>query len=217
MTWTTRAWHAIAPIYDKILNMPFIYELQNGTLPLEIFQFYMLQDAKYLEHFGRVLAYLGSKSSDNEVAHLYFQFGQNALLVEKALHEHYFEQFGISTTSATITQPVCHHYVHFLKSTAAFEATEVGFAATLPCFWIYKEVGDHIFQNRITGENPYHAWINTYSSAEFGDDVSRAKAHVNKMAADGTEAIRKKMLDAFVTASLLEYQFWEAAYLQKTW
>ena len=56
MTFTTKAWETIAPIYNDILNMPFIIELQNGSLPIEKFQFYMLQDAKYLEHFGRVLA-----------------------------------------------------------------------------------------------------------------------------------------------------------------
>ena len=45
-------------------------------------------------------------------------------------------------------QPVCHHYVHFLKSTAALDAVEIAMAAVLPCFWIYQKVGDYIYDNK---------------------------------------------------------------------
>lgn len=154
MKWTDQAWEAIQPIYHEILKMPFIEELKNGTLPLEKFQFYMLQDAKYLEHYGRALAALGSKAEDNEMALDFFEFGKNALIVERALHEAYFKQFKLEPNQEITIEPVCHHYIHFLKSTVAYDPIEVATAAILPCFWIYKEVGDHIYQNQNTDNNP---------------------------------------------------------------
>lgn len=217
MKWTDNAWERIQPILTDIFAMPFIQELQAGTLPIEKFQFYMQQDARYLEHFGRALAYLGSKCTDNAQALTFFEFGKNALIVEKALHENYFEQFGLSAQPDIRIEPVCHHYIHFLKSTAAFDPLEVAMAAVLPCFWIYKVVGDVIYANQTATDNPYAAWIETYSGDEFAEGVTLAKAYVDKMAEQSTETMREAMLTAFVTASRLEYLFWKAAYERCSW
>ena len=212
MNWTDQAWEAIQPIYQEILKMPFIEELKNGTLPLEKFQFYMLQDAKYLEHYGRALAALGSKAADNEMALDFFEFGKNALIVERALHEAYFKQFNLEPNQEITIEPVCHHYIHFLKSTVAYDPIEVATAAILPCFWIYKEVGDHIYQNQNTENNPYKNWIETYSGEEFAEGVKKALQYSNYMAENSTEKGRKAMLEAFIAASRLEFKFWDAAY-----
>ncbi|WP_313188948.1 thiaminase II [Sphingobacterium sp.] len=217
MKWTDQAWEAIQPIYQEILKMPFIEELKNGTLPLEKFQFYMLQDAKYLEHYGRALAALGSKAEDNEMALDFFEFGKNALIVERALHEAYFKQFKLEPNQEITIEPVCHHYIHFLKSTVAYDPIEVATAAILPCFWIYKEVGDHIYQNQNTENNPYKNWIETYSGEEFAEGVKKALQYSNYMAENSTDKGRKAMLEAFIAASRLEFNFWDAAYRNIKW
>ena len=217
MNWTDQAWEAIQPIYQEILKMPFIEELKNGTLPLEKFQFYMLQDAKYLEHYGRALAALGAKAEDNEMALDFFEFGKNALIVERALHEAYFKQFNLEPNQEITIEPVCHHYIHFLKSTVAYDPIEVATAAILPCFWIYKEVGDHIYQTQNTDNNPYKNWIETYSGDEFAEGVKKALQYSNYMAENSTDKGRKAMLEAFIAASRLEFNFWDAAYRNITW
>ncbi|WP_313515463.1 thiaminase II [Sphingobacterium sp.] len=217
MKWTDQAWEAIQPIYQEILKMPFIEELKNGTLPLEKFQFYMLQDAKYLEHYGRALAALGSKAEDNEMALDFFEFGKKALIVERALHEAYFKQFKLEPNQEITIEPVCHHYIHFLKSTVAYDPIEVATAAILPCFWIYKEVGDHIYQNQNTDNNPYKNWIETYSGEEFAEGVKKALQYSNYMAENSTDKGRKAMLEAFIAASRLEFNFWDAAYRNIKW
>ncbi|MCT1529902.1 thiaminase II [Sphingobacterium daejeonense] len=217
MNWTEHAWQSIQPLFQEILEMPFIQELKDGTLPLEKFQFYMLQDAKYLEHYGRALAALGSKAMDNKMALDFFDFGKNALVVESALHEAYFEQFGLQAHQEITIEPICHHYIHFLKSTVAFDPIEVATAAILPCFWIYKEVGDHILETQNSSNNPYKNWIDTYSGDEFAEGVKLAIAYTDYMAENSTEEKRKLMLAAFKTASKLEFMFWDAAYKNTKW
>lgn len=217
MSWSNQAWTNIASLYDHMIAMPFIQELKEGTLALEKFQFYMQQDARYLEQFGRVLAYIGSKSAENEQAIDFFDFGRNALIVEKALHETYFTQFEVLEAHAdSVMQPICHHYIHFLKSTAAFAPLEVAIAAVLPCFWIYKVVGDYIYA-RAQGDNPYQAWIDTYSGKEFAEGVAKAIAYADRMANNTTAEIRLQMWQAFEKSSQLEYQFWDAAYHTTRW
>ena len=217
MKWTDHAWQSIQPLFQEILDMPFIQELKDGTLPLEKFQFYMLQDAKYLEHYGRALAALGSKAADNKMALDFFEFGKNALVVESALHEAYFEQFGLQAHQEITIEPICHHYIHFLKSTVAFDPIEVATAAILPCFWIYKEVGDHILETQSSSNNPYKNWIDTYSGDEFAEGVKLAIAYTDVMAENATAEKRKLMLEAFKTASKLEFMFWDAAYKNTKW
>lgn len=217
MKFTTEAWEQITPIYNDILVMPFITELKNGKLPIEKFQYYMMQDAKYLEHFGRVLAAIGSKLEDNQHAIDFFDFGKNALIVERALHEYYFELFGLEKNLKIEIEPICHHYIHFLKSTFAFESIEVAVASILPCFWIYKKVGDEILKNQTENNNPYNKWIETYSGDEFSDGVTKAINYVDSIAEKTTTTVRTKMLEAFTKASELEFLFWNAAYKTITW
>jgi thiaminase/transcriptional activator TenA len=215
MKWTERIWKKIDKNYKAILEMPFVKELANGTLPKAKFQFYMAQDSLYLEHFGKALAQIAAKVHQVEHSLAYIRFAEGAIVVENALHESYFEDFGI--TDKGNIQPACHHYTHFLKSVAALEPVEVAMAATLPCFWIYKKVGDHIYNSEPIANNPYQRWIDTYGGDEFAESVQRAKDICDHAAIHTTLEIRERMSEVFIQASLLEYHFWEAAYYRRTW
>lgn len=148
MKWSENAWKQIEEYYQLILAMPFVKELAEGSLSKEKFQFYMAQDSLYLEHFGRALALIGARAYNIQDVLSFTRFAENAIVVENALHESYFKDFDV--TEKGKMQPVCHHYVHFLKSTAALDAVEIAMAAVLPCFWIYQKVGDYIYDNKKT-------------------------------------------------------------------
>lgn len=215
MKWSEEVWSKIAPVYSSMLDMDFIKELAAGTLSRERFRFYIMQDSLYLEHFGRALALIGVKVSDIETALAYIRFAENAIVVENILHDSFFKDFGI--TNKGIIQPACHHYIHYLRSTVALEAVEIGMAATLPCFWIYKKVGDYILQQYKECENPYQRWIETYAGDEFGTAVQKVIELCDKAAEAATSEVRVRMTDAFITSSFLEYNFWDAAYELKKW
>ncbi|MBC6996964.1 thiaminase II [Cytophaga sp. FL35] len=215
MNWSSGAWNRIEVIYARIESMPFIKELMAGTLPLEKFQYYMVQDAFYLDQFGRALAIIGARVENVEDSLAYIRFAEGAIVVEKALHESYFESFQLKEKGHI--EPICHHYGHFLKSTAALDGVEVAMAAVLPCFWIYKKVGDYIYQNQQSGDNPYQKWIDTYAGEEFGELTQRAIEITDNIARQSTEKQQQAMTEAFITASRLEYEFWNSAYTLKTW
>ncbi|WP_432671170.1 thiaminase II [Flavobacterium sp. SM2513] len=215
MNWSTNAWEQIEPIYKSIVEMPFITELMEGTLELEKFQFYMAQDSFYLEHFGRSLSSIASRINDIDDALIFMKFAEGALVVEKALHESYFKDFKV--TSRGIIEPTCHHYVHFLKSTTALASIPVAVAAIVPCFWIYKEVGTYIFKHQNKAANGYQKWIDTYSGVAFEELATSAIAIADRLAADGSEREQTLMTEAFITASRLEFEFWNSAYQLKRW
>ncbi|KFF73374.1 transcriptional regulator [Chryseobacterium sp. P1-3] len=215
MKWSEKNWLAIEDQYQSILEMPFIKELSDGSLPQEKFRFYMAQDSLYLEHFGRSLSLIAAKIPDLQDVLTFMQFAENAIVVENALHESYFKDFGL--TDKGVLEPACHHYIHFLRSTAALESVEIAVAAVLPCFWIYREVGNYIYKTRNTVDNPYEKWIATYAGEEFSQAVDQAISICDRLADNSTQETRKKMSEAFIMATRLEYYFWEAAYELKKW
>lgn len=215
MKWSEQAWSQTEGIYNSIIGMPFITELSNGSLPKPTFAFYMQQDALYLEQFARALALIGARANDMLTALAFMRYAENAIVVEQRLHQSYFTEFDITETGEA--EPACHHYTHFLKSTAALDPVEVAMAAVLPCFWIYQKVGTHIAALPKLADNPYNNWIDTYGGEDFEAIVQEAIGYCDKAADQTTEAIREKMTTAFITASRLEYDFWDAAYDQRRW
>lgn len=215
MNWSNNAWEQIQPIYNKIVQMPFITELMDGSLPIEKFQFYMAQDSHYLEHFGRSLSIIASKIENIADSLTFIRFAEGAIVVENALHESYFKTFNLTTKG--VMQPTCHHYVHSLKSTVTLANVEVAVAAVLPCFWIYKEIGNYIYKNQNALDNPYQKWIDTYAGEDFDILAQQAIAIADRLASNCTKAQQDLMTEAFITSSHLEFLFWDAAYHLRIW
>lgn len=213
MKWSNKAWKQILPIYQSIINMPFIKELMDGTLPIDKFQFYIAQDSIYLESYGKALAIIAAKAHSAQDSLAFIRFAEGAIVVERDMHKSYFKSFNM--TDKVHCQPACHHYSHFLKSTAALDSVEIGMAAVLPCFWIYKKVGDYIYENH-SKNNPYQKWIDTYAGEKFGLSVTQAIDICDSIASQCTEQQQQAMTEAFVTSGRLEFFFWDGAYRMKT-
>ena len=214
MKFTERLWQDIAPIYDSILKHGFVNELMAGSLPTSLFQYYIQQDALYLADFSRALNQLAARSIRTDDVLQFTQFAQNAILVERALHETYFSLYAIEPTSAKM--PACFAYTNYLLATTSLQSVAVGAAAVLPCFWIYRQVGKHIYQQAIQ-ENPYRSWINTYAGEAFDVSVNQMLAITDRLAEQAGAAERQQMQDAFRISSQLEWYFWNDAYTQNQW
>src|SRR6266852_1636672 len=59
---TDELWAGIEPIYAKTLQHPFLTGLADGTLPRAKFEFYLQQDALYLDTFSEALKALAAKA-----------------------------------------------------------------------------------------------------------------------------------------------------------
>ena len=185
MHFSREAWDRNAALNETIRTMPFNAELAAGTLNEERFKQYITLDAHYLIGFGRALALAAAKAPNPDRLVQFAKGAEVAVIVERALHGSFFQQFGIGpeTFAATPLSPTCHHYVSYLLATAHNEPYEVVLGALLPCFWIYAEVGRDIHA-RAAAQNPYQPWIETYAGEEFHAAV-RAMTEATDEAATG--------------------------------
>ncbi len=219
MNFADRAWENINNIYNSILTMDFIRELKEGSLSQNIFQHYIIQDAIYLGEFSRTLAIIAAKAPTPELQLQFMRNGQDAIVVERSLHEEFFAEFDISPQVALTSQPspTCLNYTNFLLATAYQYSFPVSVAAVLPCFWIYLEVGKHIYQQSQNRVNPYQKWIDTYVDVDFETSVQRLIEVANLMATKVGAAEWKLMTQVFYRASQFEWMFWDSAYNLETW
>ncbi len=217
-TFTDQVWEQAAALRQAIIDLPFNQELLAGTLPQEKFQFYMLQDSLYLEGYSRVLSLASAKAPDTDMMLEFSQAAQIALVVERSLHEGFFDQFGVeqSVIHAVEPSPTCLNYVNFLMTTGHNASHEETVAAILPCFWVYWEVGQYIHE-RAAADNPYRAWIDTYAGDEFADSVKRQISITDRLAADASPSRREAMANAFMQCTRFEWMFWDSAYAQESW
>jgi len=210
-----RAWQRITELRAAIHGLKFNRELAAGTLDQLRFQFYITQDALYLDQYARILAIAGARGPDGATLRLFAESALEAVAVEQALHSQYMTQFG---TGPAHVEPSldCLSYTSFLLATAYHEPWEVLMAAVLPCFWIYWDVGNAIAREA-AADNKYRAWIDTYSDAGFGNAVRAVIAATDKAAEGATDAVRGRMMTAFVRSSQYEYLFWDGAYQLRRW
>lgn len=210
-----RAWQRTTELRAAIHDLKFNRELAAGTLDQARFAFYITQDALYLDQYARILAMAGARGPDGATLRLFSDAALQAVAVEQALHSQYLSQFGAEASQAEAS-PDCLGYTSFLLATAYHEPWEVLMAALLPCFWIYWEVGNDIAR-QATPDNRYRAWIDTYSDEGFGAAVRAVIAATDKAAEGATDALRSRMMTAFIRSSQYEYLFWDGAYQLRRW
>ncbi|WP_051292994.1 thiaminase II [Olivibacter sitiensis] len=215
MSWTQRNRVLAEPVYQKILKLPFIKELIAGTLSGERFAFYIKQDAYYLLYFGKALSVIAARLPKQEHALQFLRFAEGAIEVERALHAGYIQQLAISPTIEL--SPSADYYTAFLMQQVYSEPLEVAIAAILPCFWIYKEVGNYVYAHAELEGHPFREWIATYASEDFGQSVAKALHIANELALETTDNVRAQMTASYIKACQLEWLFWDSAYRLEQW
>ncbi len=218
MAFTDEVWAQAANLRAAVHAHPFNRELAAGTLPRAAFQHYMVQDSLYLRGYARVLALAAAKAPGADEILECAKAAEVAIVVERALHAGYLDQFGIDAAEVEAAEatPACEAYVNFMLATATTDSFGVLVAAILPCFWLYQDVGTQIAKN-VVPDNFYQGWIDTYADESFAAATDRMKAIVDAAAEVAGPAERTRMTAAFLRCAQHEWLFWQSAYVQGDW
>jgi thiaminase (transcriptional activator TenA) len=218
MDFSAELWKSIEPIYSAILRHPFVRGLGDGSLNRECFKFYVIQDALYLREFGRALAVAAARAPEDDWIVMFAEHAANAVKVERALHEGFFQQWGLTAAevAAAPAAPTNLAYTSYLLAIAYGGEFHETIAALLPCYWIYWEVGKAL--ERMGSPEPlFQRWIGTYASVEFGAVVGGVLKATDTLAATLSQSERAAMRRHFVTTSRYEWMFWDMAYRLQDW
>lgn len=207
------AWKKSKNVVHAIKKHPFNVKLAKGNLNAAQFCYYIEQDSLYLKDYSRSLAMIAARAPLEFVSD-FLLFSKGALIAEQQMIHHFFQnQFQFQETGRVT--PATVSYTSYLLQACSTGPVEVAIAAVLPCFWVYKEVGNFILneaKETERKENPYQRWIDTYAGEEFGKGVKRAIAIFDQIADQASDIMKTEMLEAFYRSSVLEWHFWNDSY-----
>ena len=87
--YSQRLRQSVGTLWQRQLTHPFVVALGNGTLPRANFEFYIRQDALFLDELTKTFAYATTKTTDHEEMEQFGRYLLNTLLVEADLHHRY--------------------------------------------------------------------------------------------------------------------------------
>ena len=208
------------PVWDRIFSHPFVAGLGDGTLPLESFKFYLVQDYRFLIDYARVLAVASAKAPDLEGMTRFAGLLHATLAEEMDLHRRYCAGFGIAAAELERAEiaPGTAGYTNYLLS-VAYQGTAMEIAAALlPCQWGYYEIGRKLADEGDTSEsNPYAEWIRTYASDEFKALSDWLRGYLDELGQETSAAERARLDEVFLMSSRYEYRFWEMGLSRERW
>lgn len=201
--------------WESCCHHPFIQGMADGTLDHKKFQYYMIQDHKYLMQYAKVFALGVIKCESEEDMRLYGDLIKATLDTENAVHQAYLKELGI--TKETIEEaPVSLNnksYTDYMIAEAFKGGMPELTASVLSCSWSYKFIGDYLETLPHAFDHPfYRRWIEMYTSEGYrkANDlmIDLVDRYCEGLSAKRLEHIK----DIVKTCSDYEYQFWDAAW-----
>ena len=207
-------WQDASRIWVSISNHPFLLALQQGTLPVEKFRFYIIQDYIYLGAFGRAAAAALAMAPDDETARKLLR--RVSTPVERPLHTDLFEKLGITSAEVSRAAPAPTNlaYMNHIEASMDLGGLAVGVAALLPCPRIYHEVGKIL---QVPPHPVYRAWQSTYADGILEDSTFAWSELVDLFAERTGPETRAAMARAYLTSARYEFMFWSMAYNLEEW
>lgn len=200
---------------------PFVRELAEGTLNPQLFRFYQMQDARYLEAFSDACALISTRADAPADKLWFIDAARMALVVEGQLHAGYGRRLGYTAQDVAELEltPNNRAYQDHMVSTAARGSMVEAIAAIAPCPWLYIELGQHLLREygAPADDHPYADWLRTYSDPAFNQYMDNLLARLQRAADAHDDAARARARSAFLTSARYEWMFWQQAWERQSW
>jgi len=212
---STRLHDAAAPVWEACLRHPFVTGIGDGTLDMEKFRYFMLQDYLYLFDYARVFALGVVKARDPELMRVFAANVDAILGGEMKIHRAYMKRLDITEEQVFSIKPALANlsYTNYMLSVAQTGGPMEIVASILACSWSYAEIGQALAAIPGAAEHPFYGeWIRGYASEEYAATNQALIELMDLLAADAGEEQLAYLTDVFVNCSRYELGFWDMAW-----
>ena len=206
---------AAAPVWAQCLNHPFVTGLGDGSLPVEKFRYFMLQDYLYLFDYARVFALGVVKARDPELMRSFAASVESILNGEMKIHRAYMQRLGVTEAQVFAVQPALDNlsYTHYMLSVANAGTPVEIVASILACSWSYAEIGQALAKLPGALEHPFYGeWVQSYAGEEYAAMNQGLIDLMNKLAENVSDEQLEHLKEIFVNCSRYELGFWDMAW-----
>lgn len=212
---SARLHDAAAPVWEACLRHPFVTGIGDGTLDMEKFRYFMLQDYLYLFDYARVFALGVVKARDPELMRVFAANVDAILGGEMKIHRAYMKRLDITEEQVFSIKPALANlsYTNYMLSVAQTGGPMEIVASILACSWSYAEIGQALAAIPGAAEHPFYGeWIRGYASEEYAATNQALIELMDSLAADAGEEQLAYLTDVFVNCSRYELGFWDMAW-----
>lgn len=212
---STRLHDAAAPVWEACLRHPFVTGIGDGTLDMEKFRYFMLQDYLYLFDYARVFALGVVKARDPELMRVFAANVDAILGGEMKIHRAYMKRLDITEEQVFSIKPALANlsYTNYMLSVAQTGGPMEIVASILACSWSYAEIGQALAAIPGAAEHPFYGeWIRGYASEEYAATNQALIELMDSLAADAGEEQLAYLTDVVVNCSQYELGFWDMAW-----
>lgn len=204
-------------LWQASFDHPFVKGIADGSLPVEIFRYYVMQDAYYLTNFAKMQAVGALKAPDLATTKSFAHHSEQTCAAEMALHESFMGMLGVTEEDWKKFEPSPSAYAYVSHMYRAMEGDLADVVATiLPCYWLYYEIGERL-KDAEPNHPIYDRWIETYGSEWFGELVQEQIGRMDRLAEGLPAERRQELKDRFRRSSYYEWNFWQQAWTMETW
>ncbi len=206
-----------APLWERMVTHPFVAELGDGTLPLDKFRAYFIQDYVFVKDLAKVVSMAMAKAPSLEAAGHFSQFLDALLTSEENLFKRAFKELDIPPeqyrhSRAAPTTAAFGDFLVRLAYEGTFEEMVTAMYVTEGTYldWATRLIGAKKRpQNRL-----YQEWIDIHSPQVLGDIVAWMGGYINS---GDFLTPPSRLEEIFLTALRYELLFWEMAYKGEGW
>ena len=212
---STRLHDAAAPVWEACLRHPFVTGIGDGTLDMEKFRYFMLQDYLYLFDYARVFALGVVKARDPELMRVFAANVDAILGGEMKIHRAYMKRLDITEEQVFSIKPALANlsYTNYMLSVAQTGGPMEIVASILACSWSYAEIGQALAAIPGAAEHPFYGeWIRGYASEEYAATNQALIELMDSLAADAGAEQLAYLTDVFANCSRYELGFWDMAW-----
>ena len=216
MALTDELYESVKDIWKGYHEHPFVNGIGDGSLPIEKFRFYMLQDYLYLYEYAKVFALGLVKATEPSMIRRFSYFVEDTLGGEMDIHSGYMERLGITEEEvARATKSLVNASYTSYMLEVGFRGNELDIlVAILSCAWSYAEIGRRLAEKYPDAANHpfYGEWVKGYTSKEYNDMNDEILYLVNTLGEGISRKRTAELKEVFINCSRYEGMFWDMAW-----
>ncbi|KAB7670690.1 thiaminase II [Bacillus sp. B1-b2] len=207
------------PIFQAIMEHPFVQGIAKGDLQKEQLIHYVKQDFEYLNAFMKVYGLAIAKCDTREDMAIFNEQISFVLHSEVHPHNNFCEVAGVSyeELQGYPLAPSAHHYIRHMLTVAYQGDLADILAVLLPCPWTYIEIGKKLIEEvQPERTHPFYDWIHFYGDGPMTVTATLCE-RLDELALSLNEERKVKLKEYFLLSCQLEYKFWDMAFQVEKW
>jgi len=193
---------SVGELWNRYVKHEFVLKMRDGSLPLDIFRYYLIQDGKYVEDMLMALLIASSKGPIDKVTKI-LNLVFSTLNKGLEIHSKLYSELSISKDEIVKTRYnlINYAYTRHLYFYANLDWNKFLVAWT-PCMFGYSIIGDYVVESP---HQLYKTWASFYASNEYKKRVEAILHALNEV------NITEGLLSIFVDSVRFEIGFWEVS------